>query len=191
MLLLLSITAAAPAMAGGRHTETFVVEPSGYMAATLADGGFVAPFPAGIPRLDEPAIRDGLILLAKLEDAAGNVVGFASEHDVLDLANAVSDDTWTLTIPGRGTLFLSHVETLAPLLSFLSEMIASGQLERTWDPPYVLTTTVPRTGKVVGGTGEFAHVHGRFREIDALRHLSLLTGALEVTDTLVVDFDGE
>jgi hypothetical protein len=190
ILASLSLLAATSALAG-EHTETYVVRPSGYIAATVANGSFVAPFPAGIATLDEPAIRDGLVLLARLEDTHGNVVGFASEQDVIDLASMVGHSTWTLTIPGRGTLFLTQDETLAPLFGFLTEMVAAGQLERTWDPPYVLTTTLPRTGLVVGGTGEFAHAHGRFREVDALHRISLLTGALEVTDTLVIDLHGD
>jgi hypothetical protein len=42
----------------------------------------------------------------------------------------------------------------------------------------------------VGGTGEFAGARGTFRKVDSLHRISLLTGALEVTDTLSVDFMG-
>ncbi len=188
-LALVSTLAAVPASAK-KKTETFVVRPANYLAATLAAGSFLAPFPAGIPTLEEPAIRDGLILLAKLEDAGGAIVGFASEQERADFVSLVGTSTWTLTVPGRGTLFLSQEETLAPLVQFISEMVAAGQPERTWDPPFVLTTTLPGTGGVVGGTGEFKNAHGTFREVDSLHFISLITGALRVTDTIIIELDG-
>jgi hypothetical protein len=187
-LSLLSTTAAARGEA--KRTETFVVTPADYIAATLGPGSFISSFPACIDGLDEPAISSGLVLLAKVEAPDGQVVGFGSEQASLDFVNLVSQGTWTLTVPGRGTLMLAQHETLAPLVEIVSEMVAAGEVERAWDPPYVLTTTVPGTGVVVGGTGEFAHAHGSFVEIDAIHYLSLATGALEVTDTLVITHGG-
>ena len=178
------------ASAEAKKTETFVVRPANYIAATVASGSFIAAFPAGIPHLDEPAISNGLLVAAKVESAQGAVIGFATEQASLDFVNLVSTCTWTVTIPGRGTLFLSQQETLAPLVQIISDMIAGAELERSYDPPFTLTTTVTGTGVVIGGTGEFAHAKGTFREVDELHHISLVTGALEVTDTLIVELSG-
>lgn len=160
-----------------------------WLSASVAPGSFPAAFPAGIGLLTEPAIQRGLILACKLRDLTGNVVGFATEQADLDFAAAVSTATWTLTLPGRGTVFLSQREDLALLVQILGEMQSTGQLERTYSPPLQVVTTIG-TGEVVGGTGDFAHAHGTFREVDLVERISLLTGSLDVTDRVEIDLHG-
>lgn len=168
----------------GAHVAlTLDFEPRDYIAASLAPGAFPASFPAGVGQLAEPAIQHGALLAGKLRDASGAVVGFATEQAELDFVGLVSTSTWTLTVPGRGTLLLSQREDLTLLAQILGDMQATGQLERTYEPPLEVVTTLG-AGIVVGGTGEFAGARGSFREVDFVESLSLLTGALRVTDRL-------
>lgn len=187
-ILALSLVTSLPSVAHADEwqDEVFVVTPDDYIAATLAPGAFPAPFPTGIATLDEPAVQSGLLLAGKVRDDDGNVVGFATEQADVDYVALVSHATWTLTIPGRGSLFLSQDEDLRPLFQILGEMQAGGELERTYAPALVVETTLPGTGVVIGGTGEFEDARGTFREVDDVHSLSLATGALAVTDRLEI-----
>jgi hypothetical protein len=184
VMLLSPVASADEARRCERMTLDFPAQD--YIAASLAPGAFPASFPAGVGTLSEPAIQRGLLLAGKLRDAQGEVVGFATEQADLDFAARVSTGTWTLTLPGRGTLFLSQQEDLSLLVQLLGEMQASGELERAYSPPLVVTTTLGK-GTVVGGTGEFEGAKGTFREVDFVELISLATGALRVTDRLELD----
>jgi hypothetical protein len=112
-------------------------------------------------------------VLAKVRDAGSEVIGFASELEEANLVTAVSDTVWTLMLPGRGTLHLSQQEDLAPLLDIALEMLVAGELEASFDPPLEFVNTIG-TGVIVGGTGEFEHARGTFRELGTLYGVSLV-----------------
>ncbi|HVV85964.1 MAG TPA: hypothetical protein VHE35_23050 [Kofleriaceae bacterium] len=169
-----------------RRPLVFDFEPGDYIAASLAPGAFPASFPPGVGQMSEPAIQHGLLLAGKLRDPGGAVVGFATEQADADFQALVSTGTWTLTVPGRGTLFLSQREDLTLLVQILGDMQAHGQLERTWSPPLEVVTTIG-AGEIVGGTGDFEGAKGRFLERDFVESISLLTGSLRVTDRLELD----
>lgn len=162
------------------------VQPPDYIAAVLAPGAFPASFPAGINQFYEPAIQSGLMLAGKLRDADGNVVGFAVEQAEADFQALVSTATWTLTLPGRGSLFLAQQEDLTLLVQILTDMMMNQEYERTYDPPLYVVTTIGE-GIVVGGTGEFAGARGTFREVDFVEYLNLVTGELHVVDRFEFD----
>jgi preprotein translocase subunit SecE len=69
----------------------------------------VAPSPADIPRLTEPALRTTFALGTKIRDAHGDFVGFATEleHVLPDTDIATgrlhTRTLWTLILPGHGT----------------------------------------------------------------------------------------
>jgi len=177
----------ALAVAPTAHAETteelLVITPADYLAGSFAPGGFPASFPVGVGTLSEPAIESGFVLTTKVRSSTGAVCGFGSEQADIDFDALVSHATWTLTLPGRGTLFLAQDEDLALLFQILGEMIAGGELERSYDPPLTVVTTIG-IGEVIGGTGEFEGARGTFREVDDVHFLSLATGALQVTDRL-------
>lgn len=179
----------APVAADDNHRLVLDFQARDYIAASLAPGSFPASFPAGVGQMTEPAIARGLLLAGKIRDARGDVIGFATEQADADFAALVSTSTWTITIPGRGTLFLSQREDLTLLVQIIGDMLGHGEYDRTYDPPLETTTTIG-AGDIVGGTGDFAHAHGSFLEVDRVRHLSLATGALQVDDRLVLDLHG-
>jgi hypothetical protein len=179
----------APAAAEEDHRLVLTFEPRDYIAASLAPGGFPASFPAGVGQMTEPAIQRGLLLAGKIRDEQGAVIGFATEQADVDFAALVSTSTWTITIPGRGALFLSQREDLTLLFQIIGDLLARGEYDRSYDPPLETVTTLG-AGDIVGGSGEFAHAHGTFVERDFVHHLSLATGALAVTDRLELDLHG-
>lgn len=187
----LVVSAMLPALATARTENFFVDIPGNAIALTTGPGNFLSGLPAGIALLDEPAIQSGLAALAKVSDENGNIVGFASELIDIDFVQEVTATDWTVVIPGRGTLFLITAENVSPLLRIVEDMVATGELERVFDPPLFFVNTVPGTGFIVGGTGEFEGAEGTFRELDILFSLSLITGELGVTDILEVNFEDD
>jgi len=79
-----------------------------------------------------------------------------------------------LELPGRGQLYLSQQEDVAPLLSIALDMLATAELERSFDPPLEFDNTVGPGGTIVGGTGEFLQARGTFRELGTLYSVSLI-----------------
>ncbi|MCP3961663.1 MAG: hypothetical protein GY719_27805 [bacterium] len=191
LIAALVLGAMLPSIATARTEKFFVDIPDNALALTTGPGNFLAGLPAGIGLLDDPAIQNGLAALAKVSDENGDVIGFASELIDIDFVQQVTATDWTVVIPGRGTLFLTTAEDVAPLLAIVEDMVATGELERVFDPPLVNVNTVPGTGFIVGGTGEFEGAEGTFREIDIVFSLSLITGELVVTDILEVNFDDD
>lgn len=132
--------------------------------------------PADVALLDDPALGGSAIFLFKLRDSSGNVVGYGSEqevHQIDDKRNTkfVWATTWTLTLPGRGTLFLEQIESGAQMLDkikFPESGVWTGDIS-------VQETVGPRAdgrGRIVGGTGEFEGRAGSFVEINRIRKLA-------------------
>jgi hypothetical protein len=151
------------------------------IAITGASDGFLAPFPANIATMDEPSIADGVLITTKIRNLADQIIGFGSEQEVVDLVNAMGDTTYTLTLPDRGTLMLKQVEDFSAPFAEIADMIASEEYIRTYDPPLVFVTTVPLTGQVVGGSGEFSDAEGYMLEIDIVHGINLIDRALDLT----------
>lgn len=152
------------------------------IAMVMAPDGLFASIPAGIMTLDEPEISNGFIGSFKMYDDGGQLVGFGTKHEELDPPSPISMTSYMLTLPGRGTLVLEAVQDASPFYDEIVDMVSSEDLVRSWDPPLTIVTTVPGTGRVIGGTGEFANTRGVWRETQALRGLDLIERTL--VDTL-------
>jgi hypothetical protein len=176
--------------------ETFVLHLSnspGFdgLNLTVGPGTFLTPFPVGTPYLTEPNIQSGFVATGKVRDTNDVVVGIASELEELNLQTLDSFSNWTVTVPGRGTLFGSQTENVGPLFAAIQQMVSQGVFEKTFDPPLEFVSTVGNSGKIIGGTGEFAHANGRMKETDRVHFVSLITGTLTVTDILEFERPGE
>jgi hypothetical protein len=158
------------------------------IATTSATGGLFGPFPAGIPTFDEPEINTGFLLAFKIYDENNNLVGFGTEQEVQDYGNASAVSTLMITLPARGTLMLQQVEDFSIYFSEIDDMMAEQDYHRSFDPPLEALTTVPHTGKIVGGTGEFANAKGRMKEFDFLYDINLLTQEVHVDVRIQVKF---
>jgi hypothetical protein len=166
--------------------EVFVIEPPDGVAAVLPP--LIPSYPPGIEVFFEPRLQNGVAILAKVRDAGGEVIGFASELEEVNLLTAVTNTVWTLYLPGRGVLFLSQQEDLAPLLAIVFDMFQTGDLERSFDPPLELVDTIG-AGVIVGGTGEFEKAKGTFRELATLYRVSLIAGELPLVARLVLELN--
>jgi len=172
-----------------RHHDVFVAHQSNapgfdLISLTLGPGSFIAPFPAGTSILAESALASVLMADFKVRDISDNVIGVGSELEDIDFNTLVAESNWTVVVPGRGTIFGSQKETLAPLFAIVQDMVARGVLEQTFDPPFELVTTIAGSGSIVGGTGEFDGAKGTMVETDRLHFISLITGTLSVDDSV-------
>lgn len=169
-------------------TEFFYFTANDILAITSAPGGLFPPFPADIPTLTEPELANGFLAAFKVFDQYGNIVGFGTEQEVIDAANAINLTTYTLTIPGRGTLMLRQREDLGVVFDEINDMVSSAELVRTYDPPWIVLTTVPGTGRIVGGSGEFTFAKGIMREFDVVHQINLADREFDLDVVIQVKF---
>ena len=184
-----STTSAATAPLDTTHVTFMMFAPDDGIATTHSGDKPLPLYPPGIGSLSEPSINQGFILLTKLRDENGEVIGFTSEQEVVgkdsDLAQGLlrTQSSWTLTIPGRGTIFLYEDEDQ-------SEFLAKAGLPaltqgKEWNEKWTFVTTAgPHSsgrGVIVGGTGEFETIMGTFSEVT---HLSRFTTKGELFGTI-------
>lgn len=164
------------------------------VAVTSGPGQFIAPTPPGIPLFLEPAIQSGFAALVKVRDTSGTVVGFATElaEIFLDPITGITTQTaWTVLVPGKGSLFLAQGEDANAGFALIAAMLNDGVFERSFDPPVQLITTIPGTGKVIGGTGDFKGAEGTFFEEDNVNFISLIQGVLDIDELLVITLEDD
>jgi hypothetical protein len=169
--------------ADGYVLETFYARaPEDGIAATH-DGDPNKPvqaFPQGIPHLNDEHIANGFVLLNKVRNKDGVVVGFASEMEEVGRESNILQgrmimySTWTIEIPGRGTLFLYETEDASEFAKKV--IIPAMTLGKTWDEPWTFVTTSGPApdgrGIIIGGTGEFQGVTGMFTEVTHLKRFT-------------------
>jgi hypothetical protein len=168
------------------QTFTFSTE-TDVISLVMASDGLFASIPAGIMTLDEPEIRNGFIGSFKAYDEGGQLVAFGTKHEEFVPPTPISMTSYMLTLPGRGALMLEATQDVTPFYEEIADMISSGDpadLVRSFEPPLTIVTTVPGTGRIIGGTGEFANTRGVWREIQALHGLDLIERTLADTLTL-------
>ena len=156
--------------------ENFSLTTNDIFALTGAPGGLFAPIPAGIAAFDEPILAPGFMIASKIFNDEGEVIGFGTEQEILDFQNLSAKTTYTLTLPGRGTLMVEQDEDLSFLIDEVSDMVMDGEFVRSYETPLVNENSIPGTGRVIGGTGEFEHAKGVVREIGIINELNLITG---------------
>jgi hypothetical protein len=150
-----------------------------FLSVTQAAGGLFLPQPNGMQPLP-PELVDGFLLTFTFRDLEGNIAGFGSIQEVIDFQTTAAETHYMLTMPGRGTLMLAQEENNEALFAELFDMIADQEFVRVYDPPLVFINTVPGTNKIIGGTGEFAHAKGIWREFAIVNEFNFLTGIHDV-----------
>lgn len=161
--------------ARGRTVERqfFAATPDDVVFLTHEGTMPIGPSPAGMPRLSEPELRTGFALGAKLRDNNGKLLGFITELEYLlpdsDIgAGRLRNYTlWTAFLPGRGSIIFGERERQDTFVTtVLKPAMETG---RPWVGDFTLTTTVPGSGVIVGGTGEFAGITGTGVEVGHIR----------------------
>lgn len=186
-LLAAALLAAVPAEGAPRTTRFFADLPGDVIA--LSHGG-LAPLglaPPGIAALGDPANRRGLLLMLRLRDEAGAVVGTATETEILEDQPALiakRETIWTIMLPDRGMLVGHETEALPPEHR---AAVAAAMAGRTWTgraEGQVATGPLPRgLGRILGGTGAFESTGGSLSEYFVLTKVApggVLEGRLEL-----------
>ncbi len=132
----------------------------------------IAAVPPDIAKLEEANLENGVAILTKVRDAAGEIIGFGAQLEVVLEGNAPNGDqiqatNWILVIPGRGTVYLSELEAIGDFgTKILRPVIESGQ---DWEGEFMrIASAGPRAdgrGEISAGTFEFAEMKGSFVEI--------------------------
>lgn len=141
--------------------------------------GHIPFHPKDIAVLSELAIKRGFVNLTRIRDAAGRVIGIGSQVETVILNKGAVTRTsidaftdWSLTIPGRGTLFLGQVEGGPDLAQLQGEVAKTGQ---TWrglrEVNHTLGPLSEGRGIIHAGTGAFADVVGAFREYNIVKEV--------------------
>ena len=174
------------------HVTFQMFAPEDGIATTHSGDKPLPLYPPGIGALSDAKINQGFILLTKLRDENGEVIGFTSEQEVvssesdLTTGQLKTQSSWTLTIPGRGTIFLYENEDQSEFLAKAG--IPALTQKKEWNEKWTFVTTVgPHSsgqGLVVGGTGEFEGIMGTFREVT---HLSRFTPKGELFGTIALE----
>jgi len=128
----------------------------------------------------------------KVTDSNEDVVGFAAEleHFTADATGRVTAAVdWIFKVPGRGTLMVTQTESSDMLVSIVQDMAANGETERYIDPPIKVQTTVPGTGKVVSGLGEFEGLTGTFTEYNEFTYMNIADKTIGVNLVLEITYD--
>ena len=177
------ILGAAP---DGHTLETFTIRaPEDIVAVTHSGDNIIDPRPAGIGMFDDPALRTGLLLLAKIRDASGEIVGFATESEATAsdsnplLGKMRMNTDWTIVLPSRGTIFATQIEDAG---SIGKDILPAVMIGKGWDGEADFISTVGPSqdgrGIIVGGSREFAGIAGTFVERTRLKHMSKARGGV-------------
>jgi hypothetical protein len=172
--------------ASGHVVETFTIRaPEDIVAVTHNGSNIIDPRPSGIALFDEPALQSGLLLIAKIRNARGEIVGVAVESEATDAASNPllgrmrMNTDWTILLPARGTIFATQIEDAGAVGR---EILPSVVLDRGWNgqADFVSTAGPDASGRgvIVGGTREFHGAAGAFVEISHLTHMSRARGGV-------------
>jgi hypothetical protein len=177
----------APATAAPQRwaEQTFIINPTDGLFATHGGDLPLTPFPAGIARFTEPQLRTSLALGAKLRDSNGTLTGIATELETvlpdtdIPAGTLHSRTLWTLLLPGRGTITVDQFERSDDVAgTVFKHAIETGT---PWVGNLTVRTTEGHTGIIVGGTDQFAGIHGQAAEIDHIYRFDPRTGELDTT----------
>jgi hypothetical protein len=165
------------ACAGALHFT--IRNPDDIIMATH-DGHLALPYiPEQIERLAGPGTEKALVLVGRLRNAAGVVVGLGTQMEYFDAVRDregrwLTHTSWTLQLPGSGTIYaFEHEDIPEALTSQLRDARASG---KTWTGLIEAQTSAgPRSdgkGVVVGGSGAFEGAAGAFIELNSFHRIA-------------------
>lgn len=173
-----AVLVATPVLAGdGPRREVFYFEMPGDGLAMTHNGRHLLPSgPPGIAHLTEPAIASGLLLIAKLRNERGEIVGTASEAEWFPNPEDMSQPwhaTWTIMIPGRGHIVGYELERVSPAAAQIFAKVAAGEEWRGEFYEQVAVGPLPSgDGVILGGSGEFAGATGTLSEFARLQRMT-------------------
>lgn len=148
---------------------------TGKVLASTHEGRVPAPGIA-TPSLPEPAVRGVLGELVELRDATGAPAGYATriavlaERSSLLRGELLSDDYWSVWLPGTGSLFIAGERNLWPIVRRVILPMRYRREDFTGPWTFVATTGPTRGGygDVIGASGGLAGERGTVMEIPTI-----------------------
>jgi hypothetical protein len=174
---------------------TYSAVPEEAIAFTNNGESRVARYPEKIADLWEPAIAQTTVLVTMLSQVDGTPAGIgvkfssASEKTRLLHSEALVDSAWHVFLPDSGTFFFSQTENL---WSYLRDIVipAAWNSADNWRGNWFGVMTVgPNalgTGKVAGGSGQFANLDTEAVESWSAKAYSAVRGPVAMTGSLTV-----
>lgn len=148
--------------------------PEDVIAVTHGNQIPIDPIPAGIQSLAGTGIANQLLVLIKVRDETGAVIGSMTELEI-SLPNGEMDVYMNIVIPGRGTLYIHEIKkgsTPPQVQAAFDQAQATGD----WTGElYSNSTAGPLPGEfgdVIAGTGEFAGMRGRQKQMIIWRNIT-------------------
>lgn len=172
-------------VANGGRAEAFVIRlPADRISAqgTEAAGLRGAAFPPEAALPEALASAPLLVEQFKVRDRDGNVIGVAARHWSQPAGNASS--SWLLVIPSRGALLLT-ADGEPPAAVDAALAAAGRQPGAAWSGEATVEAAPSDTGgRIVGGSGEFDALEGRYSEtwtVTGIGESGELKGTIELS----------
>lgn len=153
------------------------------------------PYPLKVQELWEPAIQKTWVTVTELTNARGEPAGvgikFSSESENSRplRGEALVDSVWQIYVPGRGTLVVHQVENYWALLRDIvvpARWSSSDSWRGNWHGSVTMGPGALGTGRVVGGSGEFAGVSAEAMESVNATVYSALEGPVAMKGSLTI-----
>ena len=156
----------------------------------------VEPHPAKVLQLWEGPIHDTTVMVSMLRDSRNQTAGigikFSSESETSNIFNAQAnvDSVWHIYLPSRGSLFIQQTENY---WNYLRDIVipaywSSGDNWRgIWHGILTAGPNALGTGRVVGGSGDFAGTESEAVESLSAKAYSVEHGPVAMTGELTID----
>lgn len=155
----------------------------------------VQPFPERVGELWEASIADSEVWVTELQNSRGIPVGLGikfstrSEQTKLIRGEAMTNSIWHVYLPGRGTFVIDQTENY---WSYIRDVVIPARWSSgdNWRGTYNrITTAGPGslgTGRLTGGSGQFADLTGESVETLTARAYSAQSGPVSMTGNLTM-----
>jgi len=153
------------------------------------------PYPLKVQELWEPTIQKTWVTVTELANARGEPasvgIKFSSESEKSRplRGEALVDSVWHIYMPGRGTLLVQQVENYWSLLRdivFPARWSSSDSWRGNWHGEITVGPGALGTGKVVGGSGEYAGMSAESMESVSATVYSALEGPVAMHGSLKI-----
>lgn len=174
---------------------------SGETLILTNDGESVpSPHPVKVLQLWEPTIGKTSAMVVMLLDSRGEAAGIGikiwSESEKTDILNAklLVDSIWHIHLPEKGTFLVDQQENY---WSYLRDVVvpahrSSGDNWRgTWSGVMTVGPNALGTGRVTGGSGDFAGIETEAIESRTARAYSVAAGPVAMRGTLTITLPDE
>jgi hypothetical protein len=174
---------------------SFAAVPTESLLFTNDGESLPAPHPAKVLELWERTVEDTRATVVILDDSRGQPAGigvkFSSDSEDTRILNsqALVDSVWHIYLPGRGTMFIDQRENY---WTYLHDVVAKARWSSAdnWRGAWTgVTTAGPNalgTGRVTGGSGEFADLESEAVESLSATAYSAVTGPVAMDGNLTI-----